>query len=140
MVAKVKSALNIRFQNGVAPKRVCTDRGNGFYVAGTGCITAGYKAALKENGLSALLGDDASIQPGQLQELMLHETAVAWIRERLKKTVPRRAWEETVEAYRSRLKACAAYINANHNVEALCKEFPDRLAALDERQGDRLAK
>ena len=86
MVAKVKAALNIRFQGQAAPRSVTTDRGNGFYVAGTGCITGGYQAALKTHGLRALLGEDASVQPGQLQELMLHETAVSWIRERLKKT------------------------------------------------------
>ena len=89
---------------------------------------------------SALLGDDASIQPGQLQELMLHETAVSWMRERLKQTVPKKAWEETVDAYRSRLKACAAHINAKHDVKALCKEFPGRLAELSNRGGDRLGK
>ena len=100
----------------------------------------GYKVALKNHGLNALLGDDASIQPGQLQELMLHETAVSWMRERLKQTVPKKAREETVDAHRSRLKACAAHINAKHDVKALCKEFPGRLAELSNRRGDRLGK
>ena len=140
MVAKVKAALNIRFQGHTAPRNVSTERGNGFYVAGTGCITAGYLATLKTHGLRALLGEDASVQPGQLQELMLHETAVSWIRERFKKTQPKKAWEESVEEYRTRLKTCVAFINSHHDVESLCREFPDRLAELAKRQGDRLAK
>ena len=55
----------------------------GFYNAVTGRITPGYRAALQANGLRAFFNDDASVQPGQLQEVMLHETAVAWMRVRL---------------------------------------------------------
>ena len=140
MVTRVRAALNIRFQGGTAPKILFTDRGNGFYVSGTGRITPGYDAALKAHNLRAYFRDDASIQPGQLQEVMLHETAVSWMRLRLARTVPRRSWEETVEAYRSRLKDCAAYINANYNIDSLCRELPDRVAELRKREGGRLAK
>ena len=47
------------------------------YNSGNGHITAGYKQALRDHSLRAFMGDDASEQPGELQELMLHETAVA---------------------------------------------------------------
>ena len=57
---------------------------------------------------------------------MLHETAVAWVRQRLAKTLPRASWEETVGKYHGRLKACAAYINATYDVQGLCLSFPDR--------------
>ena len=97
MVAKVKVALNARFKKDPAPKILFTDRGNGFYESGSGVITPTYKKALKEHGLRAFWGQDASIQPGQLQEVMLHETAMAWVRERLSKTQPKNKWEETVE-------------------------------------------
>ena len=140
MVARVRAALNIRFQGGTAPKILFTDRGNGFYVSGTGRITPGCDAALKTHNLRAYFGNDASIQPGQLQEVMLHETAVSWMRLRLSRTVPSRSWEETVEAYRSRLKDCAAYINANYNIDSLCRELPDRVAELRKREGGRLVK
>ena len=140
MVAKVRSALNIRFQNGAQPTTLFTDRGNGFYTSGPGRITAGYEAALKEHNLRAFFGEDASIQPGQLQEVMLHETAVSWMRSRLERTVPKRAWDETVDAYRSRLKQCAAYINSNYNIENLCRELPARLEELRKRKGGRLNK
>ena len=79
MVGRVRAALNIRFQGGTAPTRLFTDRGNGFYNSGTGRITTKYKAALQANGLQAFFNTDASIQPGKLQEVMLHETAVSWL-------------------------------------------------------------
>ena len=83
MVGRVRAALNIRFQGRTAPTRLFTDRGNGFYNSGTGLITTKYKAALQANGLQAFFSTDASIQPGKLQEVMLHETAVSWLRVRL---------------------------------------------------------
>ena len=86
------------------------------------------------------MGDDASLQPGALQEVMLHETAVAWCRYKLARCVPARAWLETPEEYRSRLKAVVAEVNANHDVDALCKELPARVAQLLLAEGGRLAK
>ena len=80
------------------------------------------------------------MQPGELQEIMLHETAVAWMRQRLSKTRPQQAWTETLDNYRSRLKACATYINDNYNVEGLCRELPARLQNLKAAEGDRIAK
>ena len=138
MVARVRAALNVRFPGGAQPRLLFTDRGNGFYNSGTGHITAKYEKALKDHGLRAFFGTDASVQPGQLQEVMLHEAAVSWMRVRLTKSVPKKAWEETPEAYRARLKACAGYINDAHDVEGLCKALQRRLADLDVRQGDRL--
>ena len=137
MVAKVRAALNIRFPTS-PPKVLFTDRGNGFYESNSGQITDDYREALREHGLKAFMGDDASEQPGTLQELLLHETAMAWVRERLKKTVPKVPWQESNEAYGSRLKEVAAYINANYNVDNLCRELPDRVATLLKRKGDRL--
>ena len=86
------------------------------------------------------LNRHADFATAGLQELMLHETAVSWVRDRLKKTLPRRCWEETEEAYGARLKEAASYINSTHDVEGLCMEFPGRLRDLVEQNGDRLAK
>ena len=103
-------------------------------------IAPQYRDALRRHGLRAFFGCDASAQPGQLQEVMLHETAVAWMRERLKKTLPTRSWAESSDDYGARLKACAAYINEEHDVAGLCLGLPKRLAELDRRRGDRLCK
>ncbi len=140
MVARVRAALNVRFHGGSQPKVLLTDRGNGFYQSGSGSITDGYRDALREHGLKAFMGADASAQPGNLQELLLHETAVSWMRVGLAKTVPKECWAETLPAYRSRLKAVCANINAKHDVAGLCRELPERVADLDQRKGDRLAK
>ena len=86
------------------------------------------------------MGQDASVQPGCLQEMMLHETAMAWVRERLKKTVPKKPWEESIEAYGDRLKDVAAYINRHYDVDGLCRECPERVAMLMKTEGDRTPK
>ena len=86
------------------------------------------------------MGDDASLQPGALQEVMLHETAVAWCRYKLARCLPARPWLETPEEYRARLKAAVAEVNATHDVDSLCKELPARVAQLILAEGGRLAK
>ena len=140
MVAKVRAILNVRFPAGDAPRTLFTDRGNGFYVPYSGRITDGYRTALRDHGLKSFMGPDASVQPGCLQELMLHETAMAWVRERLKKTVPRSPWDESVDAYGRRLKGVAEYINRHYNVDGLCRELLDRVAMLLQAGGDRIPK
>ena len=62
------------------------------------------------------------------------------MRDNLTKTLPTKCREETVEAYRARLKACAAQINGAYDVESLCRELPWRLGELNRRKGDRPAK
>ena len=84
--------LNIRFQGSTAPRVLFTDRGNGFFNSGTGAVTNGYRDALKNHNLRSFFKDSAAVQPGELQEIMLHETAVAWMRQRLTKTRPKQAW------------------------------------------------
>ena len=140
MVAKVRAILNVRFPGNKAPKILFTDRGNGFYEAYSGKITDGYRTALRDHGLKAFMGQDASVQPGCLQEMMLHETAMAWVRERLKKAVPKKPWEESIEAYGGRLKDVAAYINRHYDVDGLCRECPERVAMLMKTEGDRTPK
>ena len=73
-----------------------------------GKITAEFKGALRGHALRTFMGDDAGKQPGSLQEVLLHETAVAWIRRRLACTVPVKCWEETRQEYSTRLKRCCA--------------------------------
>ena len=139
VVAKIPAMLRARCRRGPKPRTVMTDRGPGFYHAAIGKITAQYRDALREHGLRPLMGEDASRQAGDSQEVMLHETAVAWLRRRLALTVPARPWLETREAYGKRLKAQAAYLNARCDVEGLCRAFPGRLRELLDNAGDRLS-
>jgi uncharacterized MAPEG superfamily protein len=55
-------------------------------------------------------------------------------------TVPKKPWEETVEAYGARLRTAAAHINAHFDVDGLCRALPRRAAALIKAEGGRLAK
>ena len=139
-MAKVRAALNIRFPSGGAPKVLFTDRGNGFFNSGHGKITEGYRAALRRHGLRAFMGVDASVQPGELQEVMLHETAMAWMRVGLARTTPKKCWEESVDDYCSRLKRVCAHINSNHDVEGLCRQLPKRVQELRDQGGDRISR
>ena len=139
-VAKVRAALNCRFPSGGAHTVVCTDRGAGFYNPGDGFITSEYKTALQRHRLRAFNGDDASVQPGSLSDLMLHETAVAWIRHQEGLTLPRRPWTESREAFGARMKQIVVTINGEHDVDGLCRELPMRIGKLIEKRGGKLRK
>ena len=86
------------------------------------------------------MGDNAARQPGTLQEVMLHETVVAWARNLMTKSTPAKPWEESPELFGRRLKEAFAFMNDNYNVEGLSRELPDRVQTLVEADGDRLCK
>ena len=104
----------------------------------TGNITPQFKEALKECRFKAFWGDNASVQPGHLQELMLHETAVSWLRHRLETTLPTKCWEETPADFGARLRRCCTEINAELEVDDLYKDFPRRIRQLVLKEGGRL--
>ena len=104
----------------------------------TGKIVPAFREARDVHGFKTIFGDDASIQPGKLQELMLHETAVSWLRLRLARSVPPKPWLETREGYARRLKACCGEINEKLDVRGLCHALLPRVDALVEAEGGRL--
>jgi hypothetical protein len=79
-------------------------------------------------------------QPGTLAQLLLHETAVAWVRARQTITTPKKPWTETREAFGERLRAIARHINTQYRVDDLCREFPGRIQQLIDVEGDNLKK
>ena len=103
------------------------------------CIEA-YLEALRENGLKPVLGENASQQPGNIQEILLHETAVAWLRRRLAASVPEKAWLESREEYAARLRKCCEEVNGECDVEGLCRAFMGRITKLLNRKSGRLAE
>ena len=93
---------------------------------------------MESNELRAYDGDDARVQPGNLQEVLLHETAVAWIRRREETTRPREPWKETLEEFGARLRGVCQDINDSCDVEGLCRALPKRLQELVDKDGDRI--
>ena len=122
------------------PHVLFTDRSAGFYNPGSGRITDEYRTALATHGLQAFMGDSAAVQPGRLSDLMLHETAVSWIRALLASTLPARPWEESPQQLVARLKRVAGRANAEYDVAGLCRELPHRVGKLVDRGGGKLAK
>ena len=123
------------------PDTVFTDRGPGLYHPSQGTIVPEYMQALEAYGFKPFAGEHAKWQPPDLADVLLHETAVAWIRQWFKKHPPK--YGAAMSKNRSTLEAafaeCAAYMNENHDVEGLCKSLPRRLRVLKEdRAGDRL--
>jgi hypothetical protein len=139
-VAKVRAALNVRFQGTTPPRVLFVDRGAGFYNPGNGQITRQFKAALAEHDLTAFMRDDAAVQPGKLSDCMLHETTVAWIRNLERRTLPAKPWEETPEEFGTRLKGIVLKINQKYKVENLCRELPQRVDTLYKKKGGKLKK
>ena len=62
------------------PRLVFSDRGPGFYQASHGTIVEAYTTALQATKLKACTGPDASWQPPDLADLLMHETVAAWVR------------------------------------------------------------
>ena len=136
----IPRVLAARFPNAAKPRVVMTDRGRGFFWPASGRITPQYQAALHRNGLRAFAGENAASQPANAGDMMLHETAVAWLRHLMKISLPARPWAESREAFTTRLRQAAQKINAEYDVASLCREFPERLDDLDRKQGDKLRK
>ena len=87
-----------------------------------------------------MMGDNASAQPGHMQEVLSQETAVSLIRLRLAATVPSKPWLETRGEYASRLRRVVDDINASLDVEGLCKGLLKRLDLVIEAIGGRIPK
>ena len=137
LVAALRAAVNVRVR-GSKPKALFVDRGRGFYSTGTGGITPEFAQALKEHEFRAFMGVDAAKQPGFLADVLLHETAVSWVRELEAKTTPAAPWRETREAFGERLRQIARRVNEKHKVANLCRKLPARLQGVIEREGDRI--
>ena len=124
------------------PSVVFTDRGPGFYHPSQGSIFPEYANALEEHGFTAWAGDHAKWQPPDIADILLHETAVSWVRQYLK-THPIN-WginqARNIQRCGELLADAADYINTYHDVEGLCHELPERLKELRDEAGERLSK
>ena len=122
------------------PRVLFTDRGTGMYTSG-GRVVKDYKAAVHQTGFRVFWGDDATTQSPDMGDVLLHETAVAWFRKRMRKEKPHGVpWKETPHAWEMRARLALQHINEHFQVAALCREFPGRLRTLVDCDGERLRK
>ena len=70
--------------------------------------------------------------------VLLHETAVTWIRRRETFARPEEPWKESPQELGVHLHSIAQDMNENCNVGGLCLQLPQRLIDLAGREGDRL--
>ena len=60
------------------PATILVDRGNRLSIQATGGLAAQYAAALREHGFKNCTGGNCGSQVGQMGDVLLHETTVAW--------------------------------------------------------------
>ena len=91
-------------------------------------------------GSNAKFGQRA--QPAEIGDVLLHETAISWIKERIKTSnaLVKTPWNETPQEFARRLDLIMKGLNSECNVKGLSLEFPARLSALCKGQGKRLPK
>ena len=122
------------------PRTVFTDRGTGMYNP-AGKIVEKYHTKLKEKGFRPFWGADASRQSPDMGDVLLHETAVALFRKRMRYEQAMVApWKETPDQWTARAKAAASAATKEYDLHGLCREFPGRLRALADNDGRRLKK
>ena len=107
-------------------------------------MTSDYDAAAREHGFQFWCGTNSRVgphrQPPDVADVLLHETANAWLIQRLDKTAAllKKPWLETPGELAKRTATCVKDINQTCDVDGLCRGFPARLEDLKERKGDRL--
>ena len=106
-----------------------------------GLIVGRFEAAMKESGMKTFWGPDAAMQSPDMPDLLLHETAVALFRKGMRSEKPCVApWKETQAQWTERATRVVGWMNNLCDLKALCHEFPQRLVAVQNAEGDRLKK
>ena len=120
------------------PRHIFTDRGTGMYTS-TGKVVNAYAASVHRNQFHLYWGPDAARQSPDMPDMLLHETAVAWFRNVMRKSPPEvLPWEETQALWTRRAKKAVTYVNKEYDVAGLCREFPSRLKDVMDGAGERL--
>ena len=121
------------------PRVVFSDRGPGFYNTGNGIITKAYRTALEKHNFRPFAGNDASHQPADIADILLHESVAAGIRKYFKGHPIK--WTEdqdkNLKLFAEKLKSCEKHINKNHNLKSLSLSFPNRVKKLVKEKGRR---
>lgn len=107
------------------PKVLFTDRGPGFYHPASGNICTEYHEAVTEHGFKTWAGENSKWQPPDIADLLLHETAVAWVRKYLKQHPVKigKDMGKNIEGLVEKLKEAEEHINTFYEVEDLMPEI-----------------
>ena len=112
--------------NSRLPRVLMTDRGTGMY-APSGHVVSAFDHAVQECRFKLFWGADAKQQSPEMPDLLLHETAVSWVRNVLRRLKPDvLPWMETPAQWSRRLLQAVDAAN-QYDVEALCLDFPRRI-------------
>ena len=123
------------------PKVLYSDRGPGMFVPRTGQATGAYAEGVQKAGLRLYTGTDASRQPADLADVLLHETAIACFKRNLAAASPAGdPWKETHQQFQARVASVVKEANKRCNFRLLCCEYLTRLETLVQQKGDRLKK
>jgi len=137
LVERIPGILNNRFPGSAHPKVLVPDKGKGYW-APQGQQTAKFAEALANTGLRTLVGESAQDLPRDMPDLLLHETAVRWVRYRTSLTTPAKPWDEEEEEFAARMRKAVQEVNKMYDVESLCRQFVQRCRAVVGKGGDRL--
>ena len=120
------------------PRTLMTDRGTGMY-APSGRVTNAYDCAVDECGFKLFWGPDAKQQSPEMPDLLLHETAVSWVRNALRRMKPETMpWKEGPAQWSRRMMRAVGEANLS-DVNGLCRQFPERVEECIAAGGAKLA-
>ena len=143
LVSHLPALLKKMFGPGaMLPRTIFSDRGPGFFHRKWGTITGDYESACRECGFKPWAGTNSKkgprAQPREIGDVLLHETAISWLRREEENTRPRAPWLETPVELERRMLAAVRHINKEFDVRSLSIQVPERLHALVVTDGDRL--
>ena len=139
-IERLPGILSKRLGDDAWPRVVFSDRGPGLYQTSSGHIVGIYQKALQDGGFRPFAGADASWQPADIPNVLLHETVVGWVRAYVKRNPLERTenLERNVTNLKITMEACRRHIQSEYDVEGLCTSFRGRLAKLVAAKGGRL--
>ena len=124
--------------NARLPRMLFTDRGTGMYIPLGQACTA-FAETVADEGFHLYWGADATRQSPDMGDMLLHETAVSWIRARLRREKSEvHPWLESRAQWSVRVQRVVREINRDYDVAGLCRAFPTRLHKCVEALGERL--
>ena len=105
-----------------------------------GMIVGRFEAAVKERGMKTFLGPDASMQSPDVPDLLARNTSGTLLQTDAHREAMRVALVKSGGAGTARAARAVAWMNASCNLKALCREFPQRLADVQQAEGVTLRK